>query len=244
MAEGFGFVEPPGSGRRKAAGDGEGKGIIGVCGVSQSGEQGGAERVVNTGVGFPFDGDGDAFGLKIGGKLGDFIVFPQEDGAVDATADWINLGEYFPDLKELRIDGCVRIFFYGMPGSIAESIPVLRGNAVRIPSGLPFFDRSPGELEGIGQLPYAIEDGVDHFDNGGRRAPRCGEGIRFFDASVVVLVDFVEEVGVASAPAVNGLFGVANVEEAARAGVVHQDFFDKGAEDAPLRSAGVLKFIE
>ena len=77
---------------------------------SQGSEQGGAEGVVDAGVGFAFDGDRYAFGLKISGERGYFVVFPQEDGAIDVPLEGVDLGKDVPDLQELRIDACVRIF--------------------------------------------------------------------------------------------------------------------------------------
>ena len=45
-------------------------------------------------------------------------------------------------------------------------------------------------------------------------------------------------------PAVDGLFGIADIEEGSAGGLIHNDFFDEGANDSPLGAAGILEFIE
>ena len=130
---------------------------------------------------------------------------------------------------------------------------VLVGGFMRFPFGGPLrgdFGPVVFELLGAGeghggQFP---EDAVDGIEDDGAGTPGVDQRRGNLDGdvagAVVLAEDAAEDSRVTAAPLVDGLLGVADVEQGAVAVGVLDDLVDEILDDGPLDEGGVLEFIE
>ena len=111
---------------------------------------------------------------------------------------------------------------------------------------MPLIQCGRGESK-IGERSFVTKDLIEGGDDVFARTPRETEVTEFERALIGALIafgDIVKELGVASTPSVDGLFGVAYLEEGALTGRILDGFVDEIFNDGPLQMRGVLKFIE
>ena len=244
----------PGQGRHLDVAAGQG--IAGMLDELGQREDGWEERVVEErGVAGP---DGADALLRQGIEQGESLVVAARENGDRAPVEIGNaLLEFCHEVGGAGNGSGAFCVFLGarqnVEGDVAGEWLVLVGGLVghpfRGPAGGDFPPIGGQFLVGEGHVGQFSEDGVDGVENDGAGAPgfdqRRGhlDGGRF-PGAVVLGEDAAEDARVAAAPLVDGLLGVADVEQRAVAVGILDDFVEEVFDDRPLDEGRVLEFIE
>ena len=121
---------------------------------------------------------------------------------------------------------------------------------VLTPRGAPSFEHLFGKIKLLSHVSEVVrrKDCVYRIQNlrdgakGHIQRFACVDSSR--SGGIVKIGDLLEKPRITTAPAVDGLLGVADVEERASASITLDHLVDEIAQRVPLQSAGVLKFIK